>query len=652
MAASSVIVPFVATALGIMGAVQGNGLAGLASVLALSLELYYWRRDFILVKTAVFSLVDPLSKRNLRRDEPVHRESEIILDHIQALRIRLDSQQWEVEQREGSAPDLDEDVVFAAEDEGISRLYGTVLEMAASKFRCMAVAIAVKEPEGICVFSQGLKGAKFERSLEHFLSQYFNFGDKSVFGIHDCLEKESVLGDLSFFGVRFTISYPFDARVGKGVLWLGYRDGVIPSQTEDRWVKALSEKLGSAVQAKEKFSKLYEEIREAQSDKETRSKFFANLSHDIRTPLNNLKNILALVRFEETSKETLEMLDSAMENCDQMAELVQDILYYSRFQLGALSANRRPFNLVNMASKTCESFRASADLKGLSLKFVGGTEPIFAEMDPKHFRRILSNFISNALKYTKAGCVSVVVGRDKDKVFVSVRDTGVGLSRNEIEGLFVPFKRFDTTGQDGIGLGLALSKALAEVNGAEIKVSSVPGEGSEFTIAMPEADRESLYDPEGMDLLGIKERVRRLKEKALLTHPHRKGILVLVIDDDEDTLKSYERMLCLAGFDVELAKDSKEAESTIRGGRRIGFVLSDYCLKEGHAGEIVDLCCRRNIPCVLVSGSEQVGDVESLVNKGAMAFFKKPVDMADVISFIDSTISENRGEPKSSHMVA
>jgi len=220
-----------------------------------------------------------------------------------------------------------------------------------------------------------------------------------------------------------------------------------------------------------------------------KSQFVAYASHELRTPITNLKTRLYLLRKQPERLEThLAILD---EVTDRMRRLVEGLLDISRFERGVIAIESRPRVLQQVIQQAVMVQTAEAERKGLSLRLTLPEEPIMIEMDEGRMLQVVTNLITNAINYTPAGgsiSVRVVTARDRGGVpayaIVEVEDTGIGISPEHIPHLFEPFYRVQSQ-IDGTGLGLPISKEIVELHGGRIGVESEPGQGSRFSFWLP-----------------------------------------------------------------------------------------------------------------------------------------------------------------------
>jgi signal transduction histidine kinase/CheY-like chemotaxis protein len=506
-------------------------------------------------------------------------------------------------------------------------LFIKLLESIQKRFRTLAAAILYIDGERIEVVSHGLKGQKFQAMIARVYQDYFKSGDSKVFGLKDCLETDSLTVDLALFGCRYYLSYPLNTLANqKGVLWLGYSDLYQPSLPEVEWIRLLAERFEREARSGEKMLKVFKEVREARTSTQAQSNFIASMSHDIRTPLNNIKNILSLLKLDTVASENIELLDGALDNCDQMNSLVETILDYSRHQLGRLDARLRPTELNQALEQLSDSFIATAQLKKIKLSFIPSANECWVMVDPRHLRRIVSNLLSNAIKYTHSGYVQLsIAAGHRSSIIVS--DTGVGMSEVELSKLFTPFTRFKPDSAEGVGLGLALTKIMLDLNKAQINVHSKPDQGSRFEISF-----ESIKQPGKIDQAsspGPSLQPGKFTEQVPTT------ARVLIVDDDSAAAKSMSRLLEREGFQCALAYSVNEALGLVRMSH-FDLLISDLNMPAGgFEALLVKLKELGSIlPTIVVSGTDQASEIERLLKQGVRSVLSKPFELSELLSEI------------------
>ncbi len=309
--------------------------------------------------------------------------------------------------------------------------------------------------------------------------------------------------------INFHASFPLFSR-GKcqGVLCLFTRKEHKPEERFLNLIEKLSPYIATSIENaklyKEKieFSKTLErivsertkELREANVKlKELdrlKSMFIASMSHELRTPLNSIigfTGILLQRLAGELNEEQERQLKIVQKSAKHLLDLINDIIDISKIESGEIRISQEGFDLTELVKEVCESMRLEAEKKNLKM-IENIEEGIIIKTDRRRIKQILNNFVSNAVKFTDKGMVEVSLSKKDDKVKISVSDTGPGLMKEDLEKLFEPFNKIlikNRPPKEGTGLGLYISKKIANILGGDISVESEFGKGSKFTLTLP-----------------------------------------------------------------------------------------------------------------------------------------------------------------------
>ena len=231
---------------------------------------------------------------------------------------------------------------------------------------------------------------------------------------------------------------------------------------------------------------------EAMEANRAKSTFLANMSHEIRTPINVMLGMNEMILRESESREVVQYAKSVERAGNYLLSLINNILDITRIESKKLDIIEEKFSLRQLVQEVCLIGAKQAEAK--NLEFVVDVEeilPEYLEGDALHIKQVILNLINNAVKYTKKGKVFLEVCQEEKQISFSVKDTGIGIKKEDMEALFDMFMRADIKRHrniEGSGLGLTIAKELCEQMGGHIQAESIYGKGSNFTVYFPLKD--------------------------------------------------------------------------------------------------------------------------------------------------------------------
>lgn len=372
----------------------------------------------------------------------------------------------------------------------------------------------------------------------------------------------------------------------------------------------------------------------AEQANRAKSQFLANMSHEIRTPMNAVVGFSELLQSggEKLPGEERKEYVLAIQNAGKhLMGLINDILDLSKIEAGKMEVELLPQSPHQVISEAMSVMRVPAKKKGLSLDYAWSSPlPVKILTDASRFRQLLMNLIGNAIKFTQTGGITVMAELlqvdQKSILKVDVVDTGVGISEDKLQDIFQPFAQEDSSTTrrfGGTGLGLTISRKIAESLGGNLSVVSSPGAGSVFTACIEVGDLsgvEMLSTPPVADIIAIPNNI---PDQPL---PQLSGGKVLLVEDGDTNRRMIQLLLKRANLDADVAVNGQEGmEKVIAGSYDVVLMDMQMPIKDGYTAtrELREMGYK--LPIVALTAHAMEGDRQKCLDVGCSDYLTKPI---------------------------
>ncbi len=374
---------------------------------------------------------------------------------------------------------------------------------------------------------------------------------------------------------------------------------------------------------------------EAEAAVEAKSAFVAMVSHELRTPISAI--LAGAGELERISggvgRSHARLISDAG---DMMRTLLNDLLDLAKLDAGRMSVETVPFDFRALMADQMRFWRAEAMKKNVALRLTGArSAPAWVAGDPTRIRQVLNNLLSNALKFTDTGSVTVSLegcsaDDNRRTLKIAVTDTGSGMTPEQMERLFQPFEQAELSiarTHGGTGLGLVISRELVRMMGGDIAVESVHGAGSTFTATLVVQPAEAPHTEAIESAVGTTQTLR-----------------ILIVDDHEVNRRAISLMLEPLGAEVTLAVSGSEALERLAV-QPLDIVLMDVNMPDMNGREAVERLRalagpNRSIPVIAVTGATEASDIHACLAAGMNDWVAKPIDAGQLYHALARQLGE------------
>jgi signal transduction histidine kinase/ActR/RegA family two-component response regulator len=383
---------------------------------------------------------------------------------------------------------------------------------------------------------------------------------------------------------------------------------------------------------------LQEANRQLRAANQAKSEYLSRMSHELRTPLNAILGFAQLLELEDLREQQRENLHYVLSAARHLLGLINEVLDIAAIEAGRLPLSLEPVPVADVVAEAVSLIRPLADQHGILLASQSPSCDAHVKGDRQRLKQILLNLASNAVKYNHQGG-SVQLDCEEvagERLRIKVRDTGPGIPAGSVERLFVPFERLEN-GQEaveGTGLGLPLSRRLAEAMGGTLELATAVGQGSTFWVELPLAEGP------------VQRAERQEREGSSPAGTSVKGpeMTVLYIEDNLSNMQLVERILGRRPNVRLISAMRPRLGLDLAGEHHPDLILLDLHLPDMPGQEVLARLraspATAGIPVVVLSADARPSLIRDLLDQGARAFLTKPLDVKELLGLLDAVAEE------------
>ncbi len=461
--------------------------------------------------------------------------------------------------------------------------------------------------------------------------------------------------------LHFSINPPWYrhtmAYISYGLILLGMIGTVVRVRT--RSFRKRQQELEQTVahrtkELKTKNEKISSQAQQLKELDEAKSRFFANISHELKTPLTLISGPLQELQEHEHLNqlpEISEEINRMHRNSRHLERLVRQLLDLARLESGAFPVNRQPLAVQNILNRSVYSFKSAAQSRDIELSVSAPEQQVIVNADAEHLEQIITNLIGNAIKFTgDGGQITAELSSNTSRATIAVSDSGIGIAEDQLDRLFDRFYQLDhRETHQGSGLGLSIVKELVELNGGSVEVESTPEVGSTFKIHLPLADNQQLVndtpEPRTTESAPV---LNDPKEELPATNgkqPHAQLTEILLVEDHPEMAGYIRQILEKENYVVNITPDGSEALKYIDSNRRPDLIICDIMMPKMDGFTFISVLKQLDeqitIPVILLSALDDKETRLKGIRLGIDDYLTKPFDATLLKARVASLISSN-----------
>ena len=410
--------------------------------------------------------------------------------------------------------------------------------------------------------------------------------------------------------------------------------------------------------AENKALELAQKKEHAEETSRMKSVFLANMSHEIRTPMNAILGVTELLfQNERLPSDIEEGLDKIYSSCDMLLGIINDILDFSKIEAGKLDIIPVKYKIASLINDSVNLNMMRIDTKPIGFELqIDKNIPVTMIGDELRIKQILNNLLSNAIKYTDAGKVTLSVESERDQsandqiiLVLSVRDTGHGMTDEQLGQMFEEYSRFNQEANisvEGTGLGLAITQRLISLMNGYLHVQSKLNKGSVFTVRLPQKtiDNEVLGSELADNLMHFRVNYMINRKRGQIVRDPMPYGSILVVDDVETNIYVAEGLLKLYKLQVDIAMSGQKAVELINEGKVYDVIFMDHMMPEMDGLEAVKILRSSgySAPIVALTANAVLGQADMFLQNGFDDFISKPIDIRQLNSVLNRFVRDRQ----------